>query len=92
MTGAVVKQADMPKADTTRKATEHDQVEEEVIWSALDLSDFALNQEWLKNVTQSASDSLVFEKPQQIIKRSLLYVFLVDRPYISQSFKETIHG
>ena len=29
MTGAVVKQADMPKADTTRKATEHDQVEEE---------------------------------------------------------------
>ena len=29
MTGAVVKQADMPKADTTRKATEQDQVEEE---------------------------------------------------------------
>ena len=64
----------------------------EVIWSAIDLPDFALNQEWLNNVTQSASDSLVFEKPQQIIKRSLLYVFLVDRPYISQSFKETIHG
>jgi hypothetical protein len=36
----------------------------EVVWSTIDLSYFALNQQGLKNITQSASDSLVFEKSQ----------------------------
>jgi hypothetical protein len=29
MTGAIVKQADMPKADTNRKATENEKIAEE---------------------------------------------------------------